>query len=106
MKPMLAPSVAASAGRSGSTPAACATAIATGTIMFADAVFEVASDSTIATPVKTIVNASSVCTGSNEVSAVADPARQAGRKRQIAQRQPAAIEQDDAPVDARRPGPR
>ena len=45
---MLAPSVAASAGRSGSTPDACATAIATGTIMLAEAAFEVASDSTIA----------------------------------------------------------
>ena len=52
MKPIDAPSVAPSAGWSGSTPAACATAIATGTIMLAEAVFDVASDSTIATPVK------------------------------------------------------
>ena len=49
MKPMLAPSVAAMAGASGSTPAACDTAITTGTIMFADAVFEVVSDSMMAT---------------------------------------------------------
>ena len=52
MKPMLAPSVAPSAGSSGRTPAACATAIATGTIMLAEAVFDVASDSRIAAPVK------------------------------------------------------
>ena len=56
MNPMLAPSVAPSAGSIGRTPAACETAMAIGTIMFAAAVFDVASDSTIATPVKIIVN--------------------------------------------------
>ena len=64
MNPIDAPSVAPSAGCSGSTPAACATAIAIGTIMFAEAVFEAASDITIATAVKRIVSASSECTGS------------------------------------------
>ena len=44
MKPMLAPSVAARAGASGSMPEAFDTAIATGTIMLAEAVFEVVSD--------------------------------------------------------------
>ena len=48
MKPMLAPSVAPSAGSTGRTPAACATAMATGTIMLADAVLDVASERTLA----------------------------------------------------------
>ena len=59
MKPIDAPSVAARAGRRGSTPAACETAIAMGTIMLADAVFDAASDITIATAVKSTVRASS-----------------------------------------------
>src|SRR5688572_10276152 len=67
MNPMLAPSVAPSAGSSGRTPAACETAIAIGTIMLAAAVFEVASDSTIATPVNSIVNATVDCDCSQAV---------------------------------------
>src|SRR5205085_18127 len=54
MKPRLAPNVAPSAGSSGSTPALCASAITTGTTMFADAVFDVVSDTSTATIVATI----------------------------------------------------
>ena len=56
MKPMLAPSVAPSAGSIGGTPAACDTAIAIGMIMLAAAVFDVVSDSTIAVAVNSIVS--------------------------------------------------
>ena len=100
MKPMLAPSVAPSAGSIGATPAACATAMATGTIMLADAVFDVASDSRIAAPVKITVSASDDCDGSHAVMPLPMRVGQAGRKRQRAQRQPAAVQQHDAPVDA------
>ena len=67
MNPMLAPRVAPSTGSMGRTPAACDTAIATGTIMFAAAVFEVASDSTTAVAVKSIVSATVPCDGSHAV---------------------------------------
>src|SRR3954454_21220166 len=67
MKPMLAPSVAARAGARGSTPDALATAIATGTIMLAEAVFDVVSDSTIATPVNSTVSANVVGAGVHDV---------------------------------------
>ena len=56
MKPIDAPSVAPSAGSIGSTFDAVATAMATGTTMLADAVFEVVSESRMATPVKTVVS--------------------------------------------------
>ena len=72
MKPMLAPSVAPRAGSTGRTPAAWATAMATGTIMLAEAVLEVASDSTIATPVNSIVSATVVCDGNQAVIWVND----------------------------------
>src|SRR4051794_15467841 len=68
MKPMLAPSVAARAGASGSTPEALDTAIATGTIMLAEAVFEVVSERMIATPVKSTVRAKVVGAGVHDVS--------------------------------------
>ncbi len=58
MKPMLAPRVAPSTGSIGRTPAACDTAIAMGIIMFADAVFDAASDTTIAAAVNSAVSAS------------------------------------------------
>src|SRR4029453_4395416 len=67
MKPMLAPSVAPSAGSIGRTPADSATAIATGTIMLADAVLDVASDNSTAAPVKITVSAIVVCDGSHAV---------------------------------------
>src|SRR5687767_5731556 len=68
MNPMLAPSVAPSTGSIGRTPAACDTAIAIGTIMFADAVFDAASDTTIAAPVNSSVNANDDCDGSQLVT--------------------------------------
>src|SRR5687767_8625803 len=68
MNPILAPSVAPSTGSMGRTPAACDTAIAIGTIMFADAVFEAASDTTIAAPVNSSVNANDDCDGSQLVT--------------------------------------
>src|SRR3954466_13824774 len=67
MNPMLAPRVAPIAGSTGRMPAACATAIATGTIMLADAVFEVASDSRIAAPVNSAVSVKLLCEGSHAV---------------------------------------
>src|SRR5687768_13095840 len=69
MKPMLAPKVAPSAGSSGATPAACDTAMAIGMIMLAAAVFDVASESTMAVPVKIIVNVAVECDGSHDVIA-------------------------------------
>ena len=48
-------------------PDAWATAIATGTIMLADAVFDAASDITIATAVKRIVSDNVERTGSHAV---------------------------------------
>ena len=68
MKPMLAPSVAARAGASGSMPEAFDTAIATGTIMLAEAVFEVVSDRMMATPVNSTVSANVVGAGVHDVS--------------------------------------
>src|SRR5688572_12188466 len=67
MKPMLAPRVAAKAGARGSSPAAAATAMATGTIMLADAVFEVVSDRMMATPVKRTTRLKVVGAGVHEV---------------------------------------
>src|SRR5688500_20119148 len=52
MKPMLSPIVAPSAGESGSAPAAWATDMTTGTIMFADAVLDVTSESAAAMTVE------------------------------------------------------
>ena len=81
MNPMLAPRVAPTAGSIGRTPAACATAIATGTIMLADAVFDVVSDNAIAAAVKSAVNARLPCDGSQAVmprpSASASPVENA-----------------------------
>src|SRR5574341_1331272 len=68
MNPMLAPRVAPSTGSMGRTPAACDTAIAIGTIMLADAVFDAASDTTIAAPVNSSVRASGDCDGSQLVT--------------------------------------
>src|SRR5688500_746398 len=67
MKPMLAPSVAARAGASGSMPADLATAIATGTIMFAEAVLEVVSDRMMATAVKSTIRPKVVGAGPQDV---------------------------------------
>jgi hypothetical protein len=64
-----------------------------GTIMFADAVFEVASESTIATPVKSTVRATLVCDGSHAVipgQGVGEPGRNASPI------EATAVEQDDA----------
>src|SRR5687767_12752116 len=69
MKPMLAPSVAPSTGSIGRTPAACDTAIAIGMIMLAEAVFEAASETTIAAAVKSAVRANDDCDGSQLVTA-------------------------------------
>src|SRR5688572_894399 len=81
MNPMLAPSVAPSTGSIGRTPAACDTAMAIGTIMLADAVFDAASDTTIAAPVNNSVNANDDCDGSQLVtpspSACASPVENA-----------------------------
>ena len=107
MKPRLAPSVVAMAGASGSTPDACDTAMTTGTIMFADAVFEVVSDSTIATAVKSTVSAEA-CVGAGDQEVIASPNALARPvvNASSPMRQPAAVEQDDAPLDVRRPDPR
>src|SRR3990172_5383001 len=55
MNARLAPKVAPSAGGNGETPAACATAIATGTTMLAEAVLEVVSVTRMAQSVATAV---------------------------------------------------
>ena len=83
-------------------PAACATAIATGTIMFADAVFDAASDITMATAVKRIVSDERRAHRQPGRDAATDRLGEAGRKRQRPHRQAAAEQQDDAPVDADR----
>ena len=100
MKPMLAPSVAPSAGSNGETPAARDTAIAIGMMMLAAAVFEAASDNTMATPVKTTVRPTLPMPGKLPGDPVPDRRRQASGVRQPAHRQAAAKEQHDAPVDA------
>ena len=58
MKQMLAPSVAPSAGSMALTPAELLTAMAMGTTMLADAVFEVISESAAAKHVNRMVNGS------------------------------------------------
>ena len=60
---------APSTGSIGRTPAACETAIAIGMIMFAEAVFDAASEMTIAARVKIAVNDSVECAGSQLVMA-------------------------------------
>ena len=55
---MLAPNVAPSAGTTGSTPAAPAIEITTGTIMLAEAVFEVVSERMMATAEKPVTMSS------------------------------------------------
>src|SRR5687768_17537054 len=68
MNPMLAPRVAPSTGSIGRTPAACDTAIAIGTIILADAVFEAASETIMAAAVNSTVNAKDDCDGSQLVT--------------------------------------
>ena len=63
MNPMLAPIVAPSAGARGSAPAAWATEITTGTIMFAEAVFDVTSERAAAITVEPMSSAVSPLDG-------------------------------------------
>ena len=81
MKPIDAPRVAPRAGSIGSTFEAVATAMATGTTMLAEAVFDVVSESRMATPVKTVVSSIGPAPGSHDVSpspiAVARPVEKA-----------------------------
>src|ERR1044071_2880764 len=68
INPRLAPIVAPSAGSRGSAPCAFAMAMTTGTTMLADAVLEVASDTTTATTTDANSNPVPPLTGSSPVS--------------------------------------
>src|SRR5512139_610749 len=69
MKQMLAPKVAPRAGSMGLMPAARLTAMATGTTMLADAVFDVISESAAAKHVNRMVNGNGWCDGTQLVTA-------------------------------------
>ena len=73
--------------------------------MLADAVFDAASDITIATAVKSIVSDSVDCAGSHDVIPRPIASARPGGERQLPHRQAAAEQQDDAPVDPRPPLP-
>ena len=76
--------------------------------MFADAVFEVVSDSTIASAVKSDRQRRRRLRRQPRREAAAERLRQSRRERQRPEREAAAVEQDDAPVDLHRlvPGER